>query len=129
MAITGEKFLEVTHAEAFSISWHAQDRIKESLGREILEETAFRFFCKGRQLSAQEMIPLGYRPMYNHRLQRGQKSWYFRFEIDGCEFVAVIGEGWDEREYVWTTTYARNRQTNHYRVATYRQLALAALLN
>jgi len=129
MAITGERFLEVTHAETFSISWHAQDRIREFLGREISEETVFRLFRKGRQLTAQEMIHLGYRPMYNNRLQHGRKSWYFRFELDGCEFVAVIGEGWDEREFVWITTYARNRQTNHYRVATYRQLALAALLN
>ena len=129
MAITGEKFLEVTRAAAFSISWHALDRIRESLGREILEETVFQLFRQGRQLTAQEMIRLGYRPRHNNRMQRGQKSWYFRFEIDGCQFVAVIGEGWDEREFVWITTYARNRQAEHYRVATYRQLTLAALLN
>jgi len=129
MAITGEKFLEVTRAETFSISWHAQDRIREFLGREISEETAFGFFRRGRQVTAQEMIHLGYRPRYDGRRRRGRKSWYFRFELDGYEFVAVIGEGWEEREFVWITTYARNRQANHYRLASYRQLVLAALLN
>lgn len=129
MAVTGAKFLRLTKARTFTVTTRAMTRLGERSGRRITREEAFRLFCRGIHLRAEEAFLLGYRPGYAGRLQQGQKSWYFRLDLDGEELIAVLGEALFERELVWVTTYAPNQQTAQYRLATHDELTLSAALN
>ena len=129
MAVNGERFLRLSRAEALHISRHALDRIDQHVGRYVGREEALDLFCRGTQVRAEGLLQLGYRPAYAGRLARGQRSWYFRFGIEGTELIAVIGQGMLPGEYVWLTTYGRNRQTDQYQVATFEDVSLAAMIN
>jgi hypothetical protein len=126
MAVDGAKFLKLSNAEGFTISAHAVQRLGEHTGRFIPEDQAHEVFCKGRQITAQEAILLGYRPAYGHRPNGGQKSWYFRIEPDSREMIAVVTEGDYPGEFVWVTTYGRNQQTDALQIASFDMLTTAA---
>jgi hypothetical protein len=126
MAVNGEKFLKLSNAECIQISAHASKRLGEHMGRAIPEDQAYEVFCKGRQITAHEAILLGYRPAYGRRLSNGEKSWYFRLELNGQEMIAVVTEGDYPGEFVWVTTYAPDRQTEQCRMATPAMLGFAA---
>lgn len=126
MAATGAKFLTLAHVESLLLSRHALDRLHEHTGVGLSEEEAYEAFYDGRQLRDTDLILLGYRPAYGRRMNQGQKSWYFRIDVDGQEAIAVIGEGMAPGEYVWLTTYGRNRQTDAFRLADFDMLGWAA---
>ena len=126
MGVSGERFLELTRAKGLQISKHALRRLHERTGWHVSEEDSFALFLGARQVSAHEMIMLGYRPAYGRRLRKGQRSWYFRLIVGSGEAVAVIGEAVMEDEYVWLTTYGRNSQTEQLCTATYDRLACVA---
>jgi hypothetical protein len=126
MAVNGAKLLKLSNAEGFTISAHAFQRLGEHTGRFIPEDQAHEVFCEGRQITAQEAILLGYRPAYGRRLNGGQKSWYFRIELDGREMIAVVTEGDHPGEFVWVTTYGRNQQADALQIATFNMLTTAA---
>lgn len=126
MAVNGARFLKLSSAERLAVTRHALDRIQEHAGRCLSEEQACEVFCAGRQVTALQALLLGYRPAYGRRMNQGQKSWYFRLQLDGRELIAVVTEGDYPDEFVWVTTYAPNRQTEQYRMATPAMLGFAA---
>ena len=125
MATTGGKFLRLSNATCFTISDHALLRLEEHTDMEPTRGLASVLFEHSRQVNSQEMRLLGYRPAYGRRLMRGEKSWYFRFQVFCQELIAVIGESASPGEYVWLTTYSPNRQTELLRVADFESLAVA----
>jgi hypothetical protein len=126
MAATGTRFLKLSGAEDFLVSLHALERLREHSGRPVAEEEAFAVFGGGMQVSAEKLILMGYRPAYGRRMSEDKRSWYFRFEMDGQEMIAVVGEGDRAGQYIWVTTYVRNRQTAHLMVAAFDMLMSAA---
>lgn len=125
MAISGEKFLEVTRARVFRITGHALKRIRERAGRPIGREEAAEAFLEARQVRPEDMYKLGYRPAYGRRKQRGENSWYFRLKLAGRELIAVLTDEGEGEEFCWVTTYGRNAQTNQLQQVEYDNLALA----
>jgi len=123
MAVSGERFLELTKAERLEISGHALRRLHERTGWRLSEEESFELFLSAKQVRVPEMMMLGYRPAYGRRLRKGQRSWYFRLLLGGEEAVAVIGQAFGEGGYVWMTTYGRNSQTEQLCMGTYERLA------
>jgi len=117
MATTGGKFLKLTKAETFTISRHAMDRVEQCCGVSLTEALAQALFARSRQVKANDMPLLGYRPGYRSRMERGVHSWYFRFYLFGQEMVAVIGREKDSGAYTWVTTYTPNRESDHFRIA------------
>jgi hypothetical protein len=124
MGVTGERFLELSRAEALEVSVHALDRLCERVGFRLTTEEAIGLFQRGRQVKADEMILLGYRPAYGRRLHRGRRSWYFLLPVHGAELIAVVSQSDGEGEFAWVTTYAPNAQTDELRMASYDALAL-----
>ena len=82
------------------------DRLEQHLGFPPTMGLANTMFSRGRQVKAEEMFLLGYRPSYSRRMSAGVKTWYFLFRVFGQELVAVLSEDGDENAYVWVTTYA-----------------------
>ena len=99
---------------------------REHIGWPVTEDAAFQLFQRGRHLRVAQTFVLGYRPGYVRRLRRGKRSWYFRFEVNGEELIAVVGQGVMPGEFVWLTTYGRTPQSDQYRSATYDQIVAAA---
>lgn len=125
MAVTGERFLQLSRADVLRVTGHALRRLHERTGRWFSEEEALGLFCRGRQVRVPEMIQLGYRPAYGRRLRNGQKSWYFRLTVGGRELIAVIGQA-RECGFAWVTTYGRSAQTDQLCTAIYEFLACTA---
>jgi hypothetical protein len=117
MAITGERFLAVSGAEVFTVSRHALDRMFEHTHLYPTRGLAGVMFGRGRQVKPSEMLLLGYRPGYDRRLKRGEKSWYFHLRVFAQDLIAVIGEGDRPGEYVWLTTYAPTGQPDRFALA------------
>jgi hypothetical protein len=123
MTVSGERFLELCGARSFVISRHALGCLAKRTGRQLNREAAADLFLEAQQVTRRQMILLGYRPAYAARRSRGEDSWYFRIEVEGCEAVAVVGRGRQDGEYVWLTTYARNAQTEQLRLADWPAVA------
>ncbi len=126
MAVTGQRFLELSKAEGFEVTGHALVRLCERCGKWLAGGEARWAFCCARQVRPKQLIAMGYRPAYGKRLRKGQKSWYFRFLVNGREAIAVVQEGLIEGTYVWVTTFGRNRQSDHYRALSYEAVACMA---
>lgn len=105
MAIRGEKFLEVTRATDFKVSYHALNRIFENTRNFVSEENALGCFSEARQIRYPELLLRGFHPGFNFRQRMGVKTWYFRFELEGQELISVIGEGEEKGEFIWVTTF------------------------
>ena len=123
MAINGKKFLDLNRTEKLTITQHALDRVYEYSQVRPTKGLASVMFHRSRHVKHPEMITLGYRPAYGRRLQRGEKSWYFRFKVFATELVAVISEKDSSGRFVWTTTYGCNEQTDLYRLGEQQMLA------
>lgn len=115
MAITGRRFLDLNKVDDLVITDHAQDRLSEVAGFTPTFALAKVWFQNARQLRADEMHALGYRPGYRRRKAQGECSWYFRFRIFAQECVAVVPREGDEGPIVWVTTYVANTQTLRFR--------------
>jgi len=111
MAITGQRWLQLTRAEHLEVCAHALHRIRERAGRWLNEEQAIELFLSARHVRPDDLLLLGYRPAYHRRLRGGQKSWYFRIVVEGRELIAVIGQQGDG-DFAWVTTYGRDAQTD-----------------
>jgi hypothetical protein len=123
MANTGSAFLQLSKSETIGISRHALRRLEEHCGAPFSTAEAFDLFLRGRQVSVQEMLMLGYRPAYGTRCRQGQRSWYFRILVGGEEFIAVVGQSLGEPQPTWVTTYSRTCQTDRLALAAFDQLA------
>ena len=119
MAVTGEKFLELSKAEEFEVAKHALYRLREHTGRRLSGEEAMELFRGARQVRPKQLIWLGYRPAYGRRRAHGQQSWYFGTTVAGREVIAVVGEGDMDGRFVWVTTYGRNAQTEQLGALSY----------
>jgi len=122
MGVTGERFLQLNHADGLELTSHALERLAEHARCWVPAEKALMLFRAARQVRPKAMLLLGYRPAYGRRRRRGQKSWYFRFTASGRELIAVIGQS-DSGALVWMTTYGRTRQSDQLRIAEYGHLA------
>jgi len=111
MATNGKKWLRLNKTPNLKISFHALDRLQEYTGRFFTEEEAQYLFETAEHLPVEEVRGLGYRPAYDRRLNREERSWYFRMRLGGRELIAVVGQK-DLGDPAWVTTYTRNRQTD-----------------
>ena len=123
MAVTGQKFLDLSKAEEFVVTGHARRRLCERCGKWLDGDEANEAFCCARQVRPPQLLMMGYLPGYGRRLRKGQKSWYFRFVVDGREAIAVVQEGRIEGRYIWITTFGRTRQSDNYQALPYRTAA------
>jgi len=105
MAISGEKFLQVTQATQFEITTHALDRMYEHTGLAPTYGLASVFFSRSRHVKPEEMRLMGFRPGHDRRKASGIRSWYFGFKVFGQELIAVIAEGRETGSLTWITTY------------------------
>jgi len=126
MATTGAGFLHVTKSDSIGISRHALCRLQEYCGGRFSMAEAFDLFLHGKQVSQQDMLMLGYRPCYERRFRRGQKSWYFRSTVGGEELIAVVGQAPGEMGYTWVTTYSRSAQVEQLATVAFDELAYVA---
>lgn len=108
----GDKFLWVSKAESMEITEHALERIYQHCRRWLSKQNAYEIFQQATLLKPWQIAVLGYRPGYTWRLLQGIHSWYFRFTLNGEELVAVLSEGQTKGEFVWVTTYGRNRESD-----------------
>jgi hypothetical protein len=125
MSVTGQRFLELTRADAFEVTGHALHRLHERTGRWFSEDNAVDLFRRARQVRPDEMIQLGYRPCYGRRLRNGEKSWYFRLTVERKGLIAMVGQDGDHC-FAWVTTYGRSAQTDQLCTVPYEALACVA---
>lgn len=125
MAISGQRFLQLSKAKAFAISTHALARTSHYAARPVDKTEAHGLFEHARQMRHEAMVGAGYRPKYKTRLKQGEKSWYFRLPAGNREMVAVVTETERRGEFLWVTTLAPNVQTERLRFAAM-DLAAAA---
>jgi hypothetical protein len=118
MAITGERFLELSKAECLHVSGHALGRLRTRAGAALSREEALELFRRARHLPVDDLFLLGYRPAYRRRLRNGRKSWYFRMAIRGRELIAVVSQ-MGEGDLAWVTTYGRDPQTDLFCTAVH----------
>ncbi len=124
MSITGQQFLKVSKATQLEVTEHALRRIRQRAGTRLSEREAMALFLDARYVHPEDLLLLGYRPAYGRRQRRGQKSWYFRLPLAGCELIAVIGQRRDG-SMAWVTTYAPNPQTEQLRAVWHVQQRFA----
>jgi hypothetical protein len=117
MSVRGERFRKLNGAQHLEVTDHALRRIRQRAGMRLSEREALALFLNARQMRTEDLLVLGYRPAYGRRLRQGQKSWYFRLPLRGCEMIAVIGQRYDG-SIAWVTTYAPNAQTEELRATT-----------
>ena len=125
MAISGQRFLELSRAGTFAVSTHALRRISQYAARPVDRGEAHRLFEGAKQVKSQAMTQAGYRPCYGGRLRRGERSWYFRLPAGDREMVAVVTETERPGEFLWVTTLAPDPQTERLRSGSF-EVAFAA---
>ncbi len=113
--IRGNRFLYVTRATALDITEHALDRLGRYMAYRPTRALAEQFFMRARHLRVSQLRLLGYRPAYEVRYKRGQRSIYFRFQVFGEELIAVLQEGEAPGAFVWVTTYGKTREVEQFR--------------
>jgi hypothetical protein len=115
MAITGERFLELSRADHLDVSGHALRRLRSRGGAALSGDEALELFRQARLIPPDDLFLLGYRPAYGRHLRRGRKLWYFRMAVRCREMIALAGQV-AEGDLAWVTTYGRDAQTDLLRV-------------
>lgn len=108
LGVFGERFLRLAEASEFSVTVHALDRLEQRLGFRPTRALAHLLFSRARQVRIDDLRLLGYRPRYETRVARGERTWYFRFRVFGQELIAVVAEDRAPGRFVWVTTYGRD---------------------
>ena len=95
---SGQRFLQVTRGRGFQY-FMARVESNRTVRGAAHQRGGGPTGCSagGKQLTAGGgSLRLGYRPrVLRGAAAWGEQSWYFRFLLDGREFIAVIGEGWE----------------------------------
>jgi hypothetical protein len=115
MAINGKRFLELNRTDRLVVTDHALGRLSDAVVFTPTHALAQVWFRNGRQVRADDMHTLGYRPAYRRRKDHGEQSWYFRFQVFAQECVAVVTRDGEDGPLVWVTTYLPDAQTMRFR--------------